>query len=192
MLKLDGVKMNKRYLAVVLISMTLLFASVQAFDYFEWDKQLFPTYDGTPKSETIISLSPASICGDGGDVTGTNTHDCAQYWVADTKGACTADPCCRTVVYGPPENWDCLVQLCSHADITNPDMCEGCTGCTGNWTIDDARGTLPWDVDVTGRCDFTNGATMNITSGKELTCETIRFYTTSYCRVYTGGKLRST
>lgn len=228
--------MNKRYLALVLISMTLLFASVQAFDYFEWDKQLFPTYDGTPKPETTISLSPASSCS--ATITGTPTTNCTACasattccnftaggcegtntasCTAGTPTACNAAVCCAWVGVPPAgycdqkacadiSDGDC--ETCSGCDIgggcsnktctqvaatsNNPDVCAGCNTCPGNWTIDNARGTLPWDVDATGRCDFLNGATMSITSGEELTCNTVRFYTTSYCRVYTGGSLRST
>ena len=170
--------MNKRYLAVVLISMALLFTSVQAFDYFEFNKQLFPKY--IPNKEPVVaSFSSCSV-------TGTMTTNCGARSVTTCE---TLDNCCVWEIRGAPPA-DCYTKSCSA--LSNPDVCAGCNGCSGTWTINNARGTLSWDVDVVGRCDFTNGATMSIPTGKELTCDTVRFYTTSYCRVYTGGALRST
>lgn len=166
--------MNKRYLAVVLISMTLLFVSVQAFDYFMFNE--FPRYEdgewiiGGRSEPTVLRLSPASICGDGEDVTGTNTHDCSQY-VVTGKPSCNAAPCCQVHIIGPVENWECLVRLCSHADITNPDMCSGCNGCTGNWNIDDDRSTTPWNITVTGNLLLESGGEIIIQSGRTITVE---------------------
>ena len=98
-------------------------------------------------------------------ITGTNTHNCDQYGLADDKPSCYADPCCKITVYGPPENWDCLVQLCTHADITNPDMCAGCVTCPGIWTITDAR-TLPWVVNVSTYVRCASGGYFRCSSGK--------------------------
>lgn len=151
--------MNKRFLAVVLISMTLLFASVQAVDFFEWDKQLFPEYE--PNKEPVIA-SFASSC----IVTGTASKDCATIHYGN-RSTCDADVCCYWTT--PPAQ--CNTRDCSHAAIDNPDMCAGCDNCSNTWTIDDDRATTPWDITVDGDMVLDSGGVMIIQTAKTITVE---------------------
>ena len=101
---------------------------------------------------------------------GINTHNCGVYGGAPT---CNADPCCEWDFAGvgvcqakacsdvDPDDCEtcgcnttggCEARTCAQvaAVDNNPDVCEGCDTCPGNWSIDDSRGDLPWDVTVTG------------------------------------------
>jgi len=136
--------MNKRYLAVVLISMTLLFASVQAFDYFEFNKQLFPEY--IPNKEPVIA-SFASSC----SVTGTPETDCSKRYTSLT---CETDNCCYWI------NPNCFKSACN--TLNNPDVCAGCNTCSDLWTITNARGNTPWNIIANGGIEVNAGGSIRV------------------------------
>jgi len=112
-------------------------------------------------SSGVIS-SPASICGDGDDVTGTNNVNCA----ARVVGTCEADNCCTWKTTPPPPT--CVKNACN--TLNNPDVCTGCDTCTQDWAIDNARGNIPWSITVQGKCNWQSGGDINIVSSRTLTC----------------------
>jgi len=72
------------------------------------------------------SCTPPATC------SGTNTYDCASI---GEKTACNTNPCCKVVVYGPPD-WGCLVRVCS--TFSSLDICNTCAGCSAScWTMTD-------------------------------------------------------
>lgn len=104
----------------------------------------------------------------GCECVGTNTHACGGY---GNQGTCEADFCCEW-------NGSCSAKTCGH--VNNPDLCEGCDDCTNHWRINDARGSLPWNVTVTrgadpddsvGRVSIVSGGSLTIPSGITLTID---------------------
>lgn len=110
-----------------------------------------------------------------GAISGTNGYPCSEL----TALECAATSCC---VYSKGA---CTARLCSV--FTNPDICTGCTTCTGNWTIDDVRGWAPatGDIIVTGQLIMSNGGSLTVGSASAppiagtLACNDISLASTS-------------
>lgn len=61
----------------------------------------------------------------------------------------------------------CNAIACAALADNNPDVCEGCNTCGGNWTIDNARGNAPWSITVTGWI-YVQGGSIRVASSRTL------------------------
>lgn len=102
-------------------------------------------WGGTPgrcRRTVCPSVSQENCITCGCDVTGT----CGKKACEDVSQANCESPC------GCDKDGSCSYIACNNiaALYNNPDVCGGCNTCEGNWTIDDARGNVPWAIHVTG------------------------------------------
>jgi len=116
---------------------------------------------------------------------GTNNFDCPSMG----EEVCNAEPCCQWLA--PPircHNRDCSSLsestcsscgctssgTCIHKDCdaltdNNPDVCEGCFTCPGNWNVDDIRSPvvgIRWNIVVTGVLNPQAGGRVTIKSSR--------------------------
>ena len=124
--------------------------------------------------------------------TGCSGTPDGHCWEILDVDLCWADSCCRWIFPGPPVGcaaYDCntlgseslCVQCgctgsgtCIHKDCdaltdNNPDVCEGCFTCPGNWNVDDIRSPvvgIRWNIVVTGVLNMQAGGRVTIKSSR--------------------------
>jgi len=133
--------MSKKIIVVALVSITLFFTSVYAFDLFNWQTLTFKA----DKVLTILNLSPANQC-TGGTATASNCN-------YGTTAECSADPCCRWYL------GTCFKKDCSLMN-NKPENCVYC-GCI--YECDDTiTTTIPIRLDASNGGKFIARQTCHI------------------------------
>ena len=84
------------------------------------------------------------------------------------------------------DGFECDPKACADISDNNPDVCEGCNTCAGDWDIDDDRGTTPWTIGVTGELDIASGGHIIVGNSAVLAVGSARLRITHALHVSTG------
>lgn len=76
--------------------------------------------------------------------------------------------------------WTCDTTACADVSDNNPDVCEGCNTCGGNWNITDDRGNMPWNITVTNILKMQDGGGITIANTRTLQTGEVRASSTSH------------
>jgi hypothetical protein len=147
------------------------------------------TYDCSGLSHDDCTSLPASACCWWDPIYSVcgkmHCHDSESHPVGNTNCAacgCTASGdcqrhACNTLTEGNcasctgcSKNGTCAERSCAGVAAldNNPDVCAGCNTCGANWSLTDARGSIPWDIVVTDLLTGTSGGSVDVASSRLL------------------------